>query len=227
MYMLFKKIELKKRLPIIIQKIENQIKMVSNIHNANPKANYLNSIRQNISTDVLKKYLDLYTNLVIKVKDIHHRGCMNHFSSETNTILFYELCQVIKSSFNIFCKEDAEDIDSVLLGKQCNPNAQFSKSEQNRMSEEKKKLTERHISFIPIQDIFVAVLLHYCDCKTREHSDKIQYMLEYLLPNIESVLSIYLHSMISYSNMECQGGGKRSNTQKQRRYKKKTRKLYK
>jgi hypothetical protein len=226
-------IQLKTRIPIIKNKIEDKINVVINIHNANPKANYLNSIRQNISNDVLKKYVDLYTILVIKVKDIHHRGCMNHLSSETNTILFYELCKVIQSSFILFCEEDAEDINSYLLKKRCHPNHKpFTDFEKGRISEDIKKLTKKHISFIEIKDIFIAVLLYYCDCNKTDISDKTQYMLEYILPEIESDLSIYLYSILSYSNnVECQQGGKKckrsdihKQTQRRRRYKKKTRK---
>ena len=205
--MFFKQsIQLKNRIPIIIQKIEDKITTAINFHNANPKANYLNSIKQNISSDVLKEYMELYTKLVIKVKDIHHRGCMNNL--ETNAILFYELCKVIRSSFILFCKEDAEDIDSHLLERQCKTNhIPFTEYEKKRIAEDKKKLTKQHISFIPMQDIFVAILLHYCECKKTELSDKIKYMLDYVLPEIESDLSIYLHSIISFSNMGCQGGG--------------------
>ena len=215
-----KPIQLKNRIPIIKNKIEDKIKIAINFHTANPKANYLNSIRQNISNDVLKKYVDLYTNLVIKVKDIHHRGCMNNLSSETNVILFYELCKVVQSSFILFCEEDAQDINSDLLKKRCDPNhKQFTDSEQKQIAEDKKKLTKQHISFIPMQDIFVAVLLHYCDCNKMEHSDKIKYMLDYILPEIEPELSIYLHSIISFSE-ECRRGGKRSKKRSEKRSKK-------
>ena len=205
--MFFKQsIQLKNRIPIIIQKIEDKITTAINFHNANPKANYLNSIKQNISSDVLKEYMELYTKLVIKVKDIHHRGCMNNL--ETNAILFYELCKVIRSSFILFCKEDAEDIDSHLLERQCKINhIPFTEYEKKRISEDKKKLTKQHISFIPMQDIFVAILLHYCKCHQTAVSARTEYMLDYVLPEIESDLSIYLHSIISFSNMECQGGG--------------------
>jgi hypothetical protein len=215
-------IQLKPRIPIIKNKIEDKINVVINIHNANPKANYLNSIKQNISNDMLKKYVDLYTTLVIKVKDIHHRGCMNHLSFETNTILFYELSKVIQSSFILFCKKDAEDIKSELLKKRCDPNhKQFTNSEQKQIFEDKKKLTNKHISFIELQDIFTAVILYYCDCNKLEHSDKIKYILEYILPEIESDLSIYLHSIISYS-AECQQGGKRSEKQSEKQSKKRS-----
>lgn len=224
--MLFKQpIQLKNRIPHIIKKIEDSIAISSRIHKSNPKAIYLNSIKQNISDEILKKYVDLYTNIVIKVKDIHHRGCMNHLSPETNTILFYELCKVIKSSFNLFCGEDAANIKSDFVRLKCNPtNKPLTEFQQKRISEDEKKLTKQHISFIPQQDIFIAVLMYYCECKKGEkHSDKIQYMLEYIFPEIELELSIYLHSIISYSNMECQIGGKQS-LKKRRRYKKKTRK---
>lgn len=229
-------IQLKNRIPHIITKIEDRITIASNIHNANPKAIYLNSIKQNISDMILKKYVDLYSNLVIKVKDIHHRGCMNHLSLETNTLLFYELCKVIQSSFHLFCLEDASDIKSDFVRLKCNPtNKPLTEFQLKRISEDEKKLTKQHISFIPTEDIFIAVLLYYCECKKRERSDRIQYMLEYILPEIESELSIYLHSIISYSNMECQKGGKkrsdtqkrslkRSDIQKKRRRYKKTRK---
>jgi hypothetical protein len=221
--MFFKQpIQLKKRILIIKNKIEDKIKIATNIHNANPKANYLNSIKQNISNDVLKKYVDLYTNLVIKVKDIHHRGCMNNLSSETNTILFYELCKVLQSSFILFCEEDVQDINSYLLKKRCDPNhKQFTDSEQKQITEDKKKLTNKHISFIDIKDIFIAVLLHYCDCNKTERSDKIKYILDYILPEIESDLSIYLHSIISYSE-ECRRGGKRSDIHKRSKKRSKT-----
>lgn len=218
--MFFKQsIQLKTRIPIIKKKIEDKITTAINFHNANPKANYLNSVRQNISKDVLKEYVDLYTNRVVKVKDIHHRGCMNNLPSETNAILFYELCKVIKSSFILFCKEDAEDIDSHLLERQCKQNhAPFTDYEKKRISDDKKKLTKQHISFIPMQDIFVAILLHYCECKKTELSDKIKYMLDYVLPEIESDLSIYLHLIVSFSNVECQeGGNKRSGKRSSKR----------
>lgn len=223
-------IQLKTRIPRIIEKIENSTVIASNIHKANPKAIYLNSIKQNISNEILKKYVDLYSNLVIKVKDIHHRGCMNNLSPETNTILFYELGKVIKSSFNLFCEDDADNIKSDFVRLKCNPpHKQFTVYQQNKISEDEKRLTKQHISFISQQDIFIAVLMHYCECnKVEQYSDKIQYMLEYIFPEIESELSIYLHSIISYSNMECQRGGKlslkRSYKQKRRKYKKKTRK---
>jgi len=226
-YMLFFKhqIHLNERIRIIKAKIENSTVIASNIHTANPKAIYLNSIKQNISDEILKKYVDLYSNLVIKVKDIHHRGCMNNLSPETNTILFYELCKVIKSSFNLFCVEDADNIKSDFVRLKCDPtHKQFTDYQQKRISEDEKKLTKPHISFISQQDIFIAVLMHYCECKkVEQYSDKIQYMLEYIFPKIESELSIYLHSIISYSNMECQRGGKRQKrTLKRRKYKKKT-----
>ena len=214
--MFFKQsIQLKNRIPIIIQKIEDKITTAIHFHNANPKANYLNSIKQNISSDVLKEYMELYEKLVIKVKDIHHRGCMNNLSLETKTILFYELCKVIRSSFILFCKEDANNIGSRLLEKQCNPNSQLNNADKNydKISEDKKKLTNQHISFTPIRDIFIAVLLHYCNCNKTDVSDRTKYVL-IILPKIESIMSIYLHSIISYSNVECQGGGhKRSNKQ--------------
>lgn len=224
--MFFKQpIQLKNRIPLIIKKIEDKIETASNIHTANPKANYLNSIRQNISKEILKEYVNLYTNLVIKVKDIHHRECMNKLSSETNVVLFYEICKVIHSSFILFCEEDALDVKSYLLQKQCNPNHKpFTESEQKRILENKKKLTKQHISFINIKDIFIAVLLYYCDCKKIEISDTIPYMLEYILPKIEFEISIYLHFMISHSNNECQIGGKRNTHKKRKCKKKKTRK---
>ena len=221
-------IQLKTRISRIIEKIEESISISSNIHTANPNAIYLNSIKKNISDEILKKYVDMYTNIVIKVKDIHHRGCMNHLSPETNTILFYELCKVIKSSFNLFCLDDADNIKSEFVRLKCNPtHKQFTDYQQKRISEDEKKLTKQHISFITTEDIFIAVLLHYCECKkVKQYSDKIQYMLEYIFPEIEPGLSIYLHSIISYSKIECQivGGKRQKQTLKRRKYKKKTRK---
>jgi hypothetical protein len=214
--MLFRpKIYLHERIPMIQTKIEDKINEISTFYRANQNANYLNSIKQNISDEALKKYVDLYTELVIKVKDIHHRGCMNHLSPQTNVVLFYELCKVVKSAFNLFCVKDAEDIQSYLLQKKCNPNHRpFTAYEQKRMSEDKQKLTNEHISFISMEDIFIAILLHYCECKKKSHSAAIQYMVRYILPEIESELSIFLHLMISHSNMECQRGGKRSDVHK-------------
>jgi len=232
--MFFKpQIHLNKRIPTIIHKIDDKIKEISSIYIANPKANYLNSIKQNISNDVLKEYTDLYTGLVIRVKDVHDRECMNQLSSETKVILFYELCKLIQSSFHSFCEEDAKQIGSDLLQKRCNPNhKQFTDNEQKRISEDKKKLTKQHISFIPIKDIFIAILLYYCECNKTDISETVRYMLEYIFPKIESELSIFLHFMISNSETGCKKGGKhslkqslkRSDIQKKRKYKKRTRK---
>lgn len=226
--MFFKpQIHLNKRIPIIIQKIDDKMKEISSIYIANPKASYLNSIKQNISNDVLKEYTDLYNNIVIRVKDIHDRECMNQLSSETKVILFYELCKLVKSSFNLFCEEDAKNIGSYLLQKQCNPNhKKMTAYEQGQINEYKKKLTNEHVSFIEKKDIFIAILLYYCECKkVEQHSDKIQYMLTYIFPKIESELSIFLHFMISNSDTGCKKGGKRNTYKKKtKKYKKRTRK---
>ena len=231
--MLFKpQIRLNTRIPIIIKKIDDKISQISNIHNANPKASYLDSIKQNISNDALKEYTTLYNQFVIKVKDVYNRECMNKLSSETNTILFYELCKVIQSSFHLFCVEDAKNIESNLLQKRCDPNhKQFTEYEQKIITEDKKKLTKQHISFISQKDIFIAVLLHYCECNKTDISETVRYMLEYIFPEIESELSIFLHFMISYSRTECQRGGKRSDIRKRslkkRSLKKRTKKTRK
>lgn len=220
-------IHLNERIRIIKTKIDDKMREISSIYNANPKASYLDSIKQNISKEVLKEYTALYNDIVIKVKDIHERECMNKLSSETKVILFYELCKLVKSTFNLFCVDDAKNIGSQLLEKLCYPNhKKMTEYEQKRLSEDKKKLTKEHLSFIPIKDIFIAILLHYCECKKMDRSNEIHYMLTYIFPEIESELSIYLHFMISKSNTVCQQGGKQSLKRKRRRClkKKKTRK---
>ncbi len=229
--MLFKpQIHLNKRIPIIKTKIENKINEMSTFYSANPKASYLDSIKQNISNDVLKEYTTLYNNFVIKVKDVYNRECINKLSSETTTILFYELCKVIQTSFHLFCAEDAKNIESHLLQKRCDPNHKpFTEYEQKRITEDKKKLTKQHISFISQKDIFIAVLLHYCECNKTDISETVRYMLEYIFPEIESELSIFLHFMIFYSKTECQQGGniykrKHKRSKRSKQYKKKTRK---
>ena len=210
---------LNQQIPKIKTKIDDKMQEIYNNIKDKSKASYLDSISKHVTKESdFKVYADMYTKIVKKVKDVYAFGCMNKLSSDTNTILFYELCKLIQSSLNLFCEEDADNIKSRLLKMKCDPtHRQFTDKEHKQIIEDKKQLTKHHLSFITKKDIFIAILLHYCECHQTEMSETIQYMLTDIFPKIQN-MSTFLHFMISNSNTVCQRGGKV--THKKRRFKK-------